>query len=59
LSAPAAPGAAAGEIPRRSPSGAGVPVVAELVFVNDQIVDAEIVAEDCWNRQRSPVLYIG
>jgi hypothetical protein len=56
----APPGAAVGEAPRGAPSAAGAPVVAaELVFVDDRIVDAEIVAEDRWNRQRSPVLYIG
>jgi hypothetical protein len=35
------------------------PVVAELVFVDDEIVDAEIVAEDRWRGKPSDVLYIG
>ena len=35
------------------------PVVAELVFVDDEIVDAEIVAEDRWQGKSSDVLYIG
>jgi hypothetical protein len=60
LPGPAALPASAGEDSCCVLSGASVPVVAaELVFVDDQIVDAEIVAEDRWQNQRSPVLYIG
>jgi len=37
----------------------GEPVAAELVFVDDEIVDAEIAPEDRWTRGGSDVLYIG
>lgn len=58
--APAAQPATAAGIPSFAPGGNGVPVVAaELVFVDDQIVDAEIVADDGWENKRSAVLYIG
>jgi hypothetical protein len=60
LSAPIPRPVAAADSPRSEPASTGVPVVAaELVFLNDEIVDAEIVADDCWEPKRSPVLYIG
>ena len=52
--APALPGSS---LPRLA--AVGEPVDAELVFVDDEIVDAEIVAEDRWTREGSDVLYIG
>lgn len=34
------------------------PIVPELVFVDDEIIDAEIVADQPWECERSDVLYI-
>jgi hypothetical protein len=60
LSAPIPRPVAAVDSPRSMPASTYVPMVAaELVFLNDEIVDAEIVADDCWEQKRSPVLYIG
>ena len=60
LPAPEGRPAAAADNPESDPAIVGVPVVAaELVFLEDQIVEAEIVADDAWEPQRSSVLYIG
>ena len=50
--------ASAGAAGRTSTSGRE-PLVPDLVFVDDEIIDAEIVADDRWEEEPAEVLYIG